>query len=50
MVGKVWEQRPEVAGHTASVIRKQRGIAGALRALSFGFSPRAKPQVLVHLN
>ena len=28
MVGKGWQQRPEVAAHTAPITRKQRGIVG----------------------
>lgn len=46
VVGKGWQQRPEVAAPTAPVIRKQRGIVGALLALSFPFSPGCKPKVL----
>lgn len=39
MVGKVWRQEHEAAGHTASAVRKQRMDAGTQLAFSFSSVP-----------
>lgn len=45
MAGKVWLQRHEVAGHTAyRVVRKQRGMVGALLSLSFSSALDPSPR------